>query len=204
MTARIDYYTFMISPWAYLGSARLEAIAARHKAELRIIPMEAAGVFPVSGGLPLAQRAKQRQAYRLVELARWRDYLGVPINFQPKHFPAPDGLAARMVIAARDGGQDAIKLAHAIMRGAWAEERNVADADTLKQIAAETGLDGAALLALAEAPEAKAALTAGTEQAIAAQVFGAPSYVFDGEIFWGQDRLDFLDRALARKGGSLP
>ncbi len=204
MTAKIDYFVFLGSPWAYLGSQRFAAIAKKHNAAVRVIPMEAASVFSTSGGLPLAKRAPQRQAYRLVELARWRDFLNMPLNLHPQHFPKPEAAAARLVIAARERGEDALGLAHAVMRAVWAEERDITDADVLNTILRENGFDVAALNAAAGGDDVAAAYAKGTEQANAAQVFGAPSYVFDGEIFWGQDRLDFLDRALARKGGSLP
>ncbi|MFN4164502.1 MAG: 2-hydroxychromene-2-carboxylate isomerase [Ferrovibrio sp.] len=198
MAKTVDYYVFLASPWAYLGSQRFADIARRHGATVRIIPMAAAEVFPVSGGLPLAKRAPQRQAYRIVELKRWREFLGVPLNLQPSFFPMNEALAARLVIAAREAGQDAVGLAHAMMRAVWAEDRNIADPEILEQIVTETGLDPAKLFAAAESDAVQAEYARGTQQAIDANVFGAPSYVIGGEIFWGQDRLDFVDRALAK------
>lgn len=198
MAKTVDYYVFLASPWAYLGSRRFADIARRHGASIRIIPMAAAEVFPVSGGLPLAKRAPQRQAYRIVELKRWRAFLDVPLNLQPSFFPMNEALAARLVIAAREAGQDAVGLAHAMMRAVWAEDRNIADPEILEQIVTETGLDPAKLFAAAESDAVQAEYARGTQQAIDANVFGAPSYVIDGEIFWGQDRLDFVDRALAK------
>ncbi|MFN4276258.1 MAG: 2-hydroxychromene-2-carboxylate isomerase [Ferrovibrio sp.] len=198
MAKTVDYYVFLASPWAYLGSQRFADIAKRHGASIRIIPMAAAEVFPVSGGLPLAKRAPQRQAYRIVELKRWREFLGVPLNLQPSFFPMNEALAARLVIAAREAGQDAVGLAHTMMRAVWAEDRNIADPEILEQIITETGLDPAKLFGAAESDAVQAEYTRGTQQAIDANVFGAPSYVIDGEIFWGQDRLDFVDRALAK------
>ncbi len=198
MAKIVDYYVFLASPWAYLGSRRFAEIAKRHGASIRIIPMAAAEVFPVSGGLPLAKRAPQRQAYRIVELKRWREFLGVPLNLQPSFFPMNEALAARLVIASREAGQDAVGLAHAMMHAVWAEDRNIADPDVLEQIVIECGLDPAKLFAAAESDAVQAEYARGTQQAIEANVFGAPSYVIDGEIFWGQDRLDFVDRALAK------
>lgn len=198
MSKTVDYYVFLASPWAYLGSKRFAEIAKRHGASIRIIPMAAAEVFPVSGGLPLAKRAPQRQAYRIVELKRWREFLGVPLNLQPSFFPMNEALAARLVIASREAGQDAVGLAHAMMHAVWAEDRNIADPEVLEQIVTECGLDPARLFAAAESDAVQAEYARGTQQAIEANVFGAPSYVIDGEIFWGQDRLDFVDRALAK------
>lgn len=205
MAAQIDYYTFISSPWAYLGSKRFAAMTAKHKAKARIIPMGAAAVFDASGGLPLAKRPKQRQAYRLVELKRWSAFLGVKLVLQPSVFPLNEALAARLVIAARDGNDpagedDAIALAHRMMEALWAEERNIADPEILEEIINETGLDPAKLFAAAENAAVQAEYERGTQQAIDASVFGAPFYVLNGEPFWGQDRLEFLDRALAKAG----
>lgn len=198
MTVQIDYYVFLNSPWAYLGSARFTDLVQKHRAAVRVIPMGAAAVFAESGGLPLAKRPKQRQLYRMVELRRWQDFLQVPLNFQPAFFPADEALAGRLVVAAREGDGDPLALAHACMRAVWAEERNIADPETLEEILTETGHDPARLFAAAETPAIVAAHAAGTTEAIAANVFGAPAYVIDGEIFWGQDRLDFVARRLAR------
>jgi 2-hydroxychromene-2-carboxylate isomerase len=198
MSLVIDYYVTLISPWSYLGGQRLMATAKRHGAAIDVKPIDLGKVFPVSGGLPLAKRAPQRQAYRLVELARWRDHLNVPLNIHPKFFPTPIDLASRVVVAARQAGSDALDLTQAILKAVWVDEKNIADADALKAICAACGLDGGALLAAAETPAVKSATDAVTEEAIARGVFGAPTYVFGGELFWGQDRLDFLDRALAK------
>ncbi len=122
----------------------------------------------------------------------------MPLNLHPKFFPANENLAARLVIAAREAGHDALTLAHAISRAVWAEERDIAEPATLRAIAFDCRLDPRPLFDAAETETIKAAYQAGTDAAIAAQVFGAPTYVLNGELFWGQDRLEFLDRALAR------
>jgi 2-hydroxychromene-2-carboxylate isomerase len=194
MNKQIDYYFTPVSPWTYLGHQRLEALAAKHGAEIAYKPMDVAKVFAASGGQPLAQRPKQRQAYRLAELDRWRKHLGIELTLQPKHFPVPAERAMRMIIAA---GPSAGRLAFAFMRACWAGERDLSDPATLRAIAGEAGLDGDALLAAGEREETARILAANTEEAIARQVFGAPTYVYRNELFWGQDRLDFLDRALA-------
>lgn len=192
----IDYYMTCPSPWSYLGHDRLMIIAQHHGATINLKPVDYGRIFPQSGGLPLPKRAPQRQAYRLVELARWRDFLGVPINLQPKFFPADPTNAALLICAALGEPDKALALAGAIMRACWTEDRDIADADALKAIAADCGLDAAKLAAAA--PEARATYDRFTQEAIDRQVFGAPTYVLDNEPFWGQDRLDFLNRALAR------
>jgi 2-hydroxychromene-2-carboxylate isomerase len=199
MGKTVDYYFSPISPWTYLGHARFADMARRHGAVVNVKPVDFGQVFPVSGGLPLPKRAPQRQAYRLVELKRFSDYLKLPLNLHPKFFPAPGDLAAQTIIAAgHAGGSDAaMRLAGALQRACWVEERNIADAQTLGAICKEQGMDAAALAAAAQSAAVKAEYEGYTQEAIARNVFGAPSYLIDGEIFWGQDRLDFVERALA-------
>ena len=144
----------------------------------------------------LGKRAPQRQAYRLMELKRWREHIGVPLTVQPKFFPVDANPAALAIVAAAPSGAEAqMRLAGAMLRALWAEEQNIADPATLRAAAAQAGLDGDKLLAAA--PGAKAQFDAFTQEALARGVFGAPTYVYRDELFWGQDRLDFLDRALA-------
>jgi len=199
MPTTIDYYLAPQSPWTYLGHARFAAIAAKAGAQVRVMPVDLGGkIFPVSGGLPLGQRAPQRQAYRLVELARWRDHLQMPLNISPRHFPVPGDDAARLIIAVdqADGSAAAMKLTGAVLTAVWAQERDIASASTRAELLAECGLS-AQRATDAQALEVQAKYQRNTQQAIAAQVFGSPSYVVEGEIFWGQDRLDFLQRRLA-------
>lgn len=197
MPRTIDYYFAPQSPWTYLGHARLCALLSRAGAEVRVLPVDLGGVFPVSGGLPLAKRAPQRQAYRLVELQRFSSWLGLPLNLQPRFFPVSGDAAARLIIAVdlHDGSKAALRLAGAVMSAVWAEQRDIADTAVLAQLLAEQGL-AAQRLADAEDAAVQTRYAAHTQQAIDAGVFGAPSYVLDGEIFWGQDRLDFLERRL--------
>ena len=196
----IQYFFAPHSPWTYLGHARVMEIAKKSGAQIDVRPFDLGKVFSVSGGLPLAKRAPQRQAYRLAELARWSAFLAVPLTLQPKFFPVSPEASAKLIIATRlaHGVDAAMHLAHAIMRGVWAEERNIGDEDTLAQIAQDAGFDGRQLLKTAETASVRAEYDANTEAATAASVFGSPWYIVDGEGYWGQDRLDFVERALAK------
>ncbi len=198
MAKVIDYYFSLNSPWTYLGSLELEKIAERHGAEIRVKPVSLGQIFPKTGGLPLPKRAPERQAYRLVELARWPAFRDLPLNPHPKFFPADETLAAGCVIAAGYESGAALRLAHGILRAVWAEDHNIADEATLADIVRASGADAEALFAQARAPGTAQTYRAQTEEALARGVFGAPSYIYKDELFWGQDRLDFLDRALAR------
>jgi len=199
MSKLIDYYFATISPFMYLGHDRLVAIAAKHGATIAVKPINLGEVFPVSGGLPLSKRAPQRQAYRLVELERWSDHLDIPLNCQPRFFPVNGDLAASWILAAQEQGLDAaMALTGAIGRAIWAQERDVASESTLFGIAEELRLDAAALARRAATPEILGRYKAYTQEAIERKIFGAPTYIYRDELFWGQDRLDFLDRALAK------
>ncbi|HYD94357.1 MAG TPA: 2-hydroxychromene-2-carboxylate isomerase [Noviherbaspirillum sp.] len=200
MTKVCDYYFAPQSPWTYLGHERFVALAKKHGVQVNVKPSDIGKVFSVSGGLPLAKRAPQRQAYRLVELKRWSAHLNMPLNLQPKYFPVPGDPSAKLIIAARfaHGTDAALDIAGRVMRAVWAEERNAGDPDTLAAIGSEAGFDGRALLKSSETTSVQAEYDRYTDEAIAANVFGAPWYVYEGEGYWGQDRLDFLERAFAK------
>jgi 2-hydroxychromene-2-carboxylate isomerase len=199
MVSPIDYYFAPQSPWTYLGHQRLQDIARRAGAPIRVLPVDLGKIFPRSGGLPLPQRAPQRQAYRLVELKRFADWLGLPLNLHPTYLPVPGDAAARLILTVADGhgGDAGMRLTGAVLKAVWVEQRNINDAATLAQLLAECGLPAVALEE-AQADAVQQRYEAATQQAFDAGVFGAPSYVVDGEIFWGQDRLDFLEHRLAR------
>ncbi len=198
---RIDYYASLNSPWTHFGAARIEALAAKHDAALRIWPVDFGTIFAGSGGLPLPKRSPQRQAYRMQELARWRDHLGIPINPQPRFFPANELLAACCTIALREtqGDAPAIRFAHRVLKALWEEERDTGDPATLSALLAETGQDAPdEVLRLAAEPRWAERRAADTQAALARGVFGAPFYVIGDDMFWGQDRLEFVEKRLSR------
>ena len=199
MHATVDYYLAPQSPWTYLGHARLVAMAQAASAAVRVLPVDLGRVFPVSGGLPLGKRAPQRQAYRMVELRRFADHLAIPLNLQPRFFPVAGDDAARLIIAAGQilGPTAALRLSGAVLAAVWAQERNIADPPVLQQLLHEQGLP-ASLVTDAGSSAVQQAYDDNTAAAIAAGVFGAPTYCVDGELFWGQDRLDYLALRLAR------
>lgn len=197
MTKHVDYYFTPVSPWAFLGHARFMQLLRNSGASVSVRPVDFGAIFPASGGLPLAKRAPQRQAYRLVELKRFADALQVPLNPQPRFFPVPADPAALLIVAAgeREGEDVALELAGRFGAAVWVEQRDIGDEATRRAIVAEAGLPDD-LHARAAAPATAGRYATYTQQALEAGVFGAPSYVVDGEIFWGQDRLDFVARRL--------
>ena len=200
-SATIDYYVWLLSDWAYLGGVRFIQMAARHGLRVNHIPMRMPDVYAGSGGVLLADRAWQRQAYRIRELKRWRAKLGIPVNIEPRFFPTDIDLASCVVVAAQNRGLPVADLVNAIMRAVWAEDRDVAAPATIADIATGQGFDAASLLAEAGTEPVRAEYRANTRRALDAGVFGSPFYSFNGELFWGQDRLDMLEEAIVRAGG---
>jgi 2-hydroxychromene-2-carboxylate isomerase len=197
MPRTIDYYFSVVSPWAYLGHAPFMAIAQRHGLDVNYKPVFLGRVFAETGGLPLAQRHPARQRYRLLELQRWRDKRGLPLNIQPKHWPFDVTLADRFVIAINMIRQDPDPFLRRAFAAIWAEDRNLGDPLVLAELAEEANLDSTTLMELAQGSTTEAIYVLNLENAVAGDVFGSPTYVLDGEVFWGQDRLDLLDDALS-------
>ena len=199
MSHSVDYYFAPQSPWAYLGHQRFHNILKKSGASVRVMPFDLGGkVFPISGGLPLGQRAPQRQAYRLTELARFSKWLGAPLHLKPTFFPVSGDDAAKLIIAVdmAVGADAAMNISGAVLSAVWSQQRNIADEKTLAELLHEQHLP-AACLEQTYSQAVHERYESYTQMAIDAGVFGSPSYVLAGEIFWGQDRLDFVERALA-------
>jgi len=197
MAKLVDFYFTPVSPWTYLGMPRFRAMTAKHGAAVNYKPVDMVPLFASANVKPLKDRPEPIKRNRLTELKRWRDHLGMKLNLTPKFFPTSAMLASRMIIAARRGGHDAGALAEAFLRACWAEERDIGDEATAIAIARECGLDGPALRKAADQPDAQAELDMNTKEALGRFVWGSPSYYLDGELFFGQDRLTFLEQKLA-------
>lgn len=194
--AQIDYFFATYSPWTYLAGDRLERLAAKHGATIRYIPVDAAALFPRTGGQVLADRHQARKDYRLQELARWSKHLGMKLDLQPMFFPVNAAPSSYAVIAAQmAGGGDLAGLVQAFPRALWAEGRNIADDDVIRDLLSRHGFDPAVadrgMLAAAETYQRN------LDEAVSRGAFGVPFYITGEERFWGQDRLEMLDRHLS-------
>lgn len=198
MSRTIDYYHFLISPWSYLAIQRFNQLRTKHDLIVNYKPIDVMQTFDNMGGLPPGKRHPSRQRFRMDELKRWAKHLDVPMNFTPAYFPVNQALAAQMVFAAGGafGNKNAADLSDAVLTACWAQEKNISDEATLVDIANSCGLDGNALLETAKQDEYVQELQNTTDEAHSSDVFGSPTYAIDGELFWGQDRIDFLDRYL--------
>ena len=189
----IAYYFSTISPYTYIAGPRLRRIVEEQGAEIVMKPFDIIGLFPRTGGLPLPERHPSRQAYRLVDLERQAKKAGLPINVKPAHFPTNAAPSSYAIIAAQAaGGGDVMGLVERLLAACWAEERDIAQDDVIRECLSAAGFDpnlaDSGLLTGAEA------YARNLEEAVADGVFGAPSWVVDGEaLFWGQDRLEDLE-----------
>ena len=197
MPRTVDYYFSLLSPWAYIGHACFMDIVRRHGVTVNYKPVALTQVFADTGGLPLPKRHPARQRYRMFELQRWRERRGLSFHLHPAFWPFDGNLADRFVIAAVACGHDPDRFLRGSFAGVWERERNLGEESTLIDIARAAGLPAAELVAAAKADAAQKRYQANVREAIAADAFGSPCYVLDGEVFWGQDRLDLLDDALA-------
>lgn len=194
--AEIDYYLFPLSPFSYLAGLELEAIAARQGAAIAYKPVQLFRIFAEVGTPQVQDRHPSKRSYRLRDIARLARARGMPVNLQPRHWPTnPMPASAAIVAAGAAGGGDLGALVHGFLRAVWAEERDIAEDETVRAILAAAGFDRAladrGLLTSVEAVERN------TDEALRRGVFGAPSYLVGDEVFWGQDRLPLLEAHLA-------
>jgi len=198
MPVTIDYYLSLNSPWTFMGSALFAEVARRNGATVNIKPAKFGPIFEKTGGLPLPKRSPERRAYRLMELKRWREVRNIPLILQPKNSPSDDAAATRLVIAAKLQGKDAHRLATEFGRAIWELDEPLGEPAVMAAAAKRAGLDAATLRAGGPSDaELDQLYEQYTQEALVAGVFGAPSYVLpSGEFFWGQDRLEMLERAL--------
>lgn len=192
----IDYYFWINSDWAYLGADRLEAIAQRHGVKINYKPVDLLNVYSRTGGIPLSQRAPERQAYREAELLRWQRRLGTSINITPRYMCPNGDLASCYSIAAEKLGYPMALLYKRILQAEWVDEQDISDPSVLAAIAQELGLPHEQIMEAARSQEVERIYRAYTDEAVEQGVFGSPTYVFQGEVFWGQDRLEFLEEAI--------
>lgn len=197
MSRRVDVYFTTMSPWAHLGHGPFLELVAKHGLDVGWKPLALGSLFADTGGLPLPKRSIQRRRYRDVELLRWADRRKRPFNIRPKFWPFDPSLADRCVIALAEDGKDPAGYAGSALRGTWEEERDLADRATIAEILANEGFDPDAVIARAEQAGPGETYAGNQREAGEIGVFGSPAYVLDGEVFWGQDRLELLDEMLA-------
>jgi 2-hydroxychromene-2-carboxylate isomerase len=196
MARQIDYYFSIQSPWAYIGHALFQDLAKAQQLKINYRPVVLVDLFSETGGLPLAKRHPARQRYRFMEMQRWREKRGLNFHIQPQHWPFNVRLADGAVIAAMAAGHNPEPFLRRAFIGVWEQQLDLADPATVTRLADEAGLPGATIVAQATSGEVGAIYDQNRQDAITAGVFGSPAWVLDGEVFWGQDRIELLADAL--------
>jgi 2-hydroxychromene-2-carboxylate isomerase len=196
MPRHVSYYFSLISPWSYLGHHEFITVARKHDLAVRYKPVTLPELFPQSGGLPLAKRHPSRQGYRMMELQRWREKRQVPMQLRPKFWPFDPELGDRVVIALAAAELPVENFLPRAFAATFENDQNLADEKVLAALLTSAGVDAAAILQQAKNEVSAAVYAANLQEAIDNAVFGAPTYLLDGEVFWGQDRIGFLDAAL--------
>ena len=190
------------SPWTFLGHKRINKIALENNYELIIMPVNYGEVFPATGGLPVNKRSIQRQKYRLQELARWSEFLKVKLNTEPKFFPSRSLLPSLAIISAKLlKYENVMDIAYRIMEALWVKELDIDDEKTLKSVISKLTPSAEELIDFSKQDVVSNEIKKNTEKALKSSVFGAPTYIIDEEVFWGQDRLDFVERYIKRQSG---
>jgi 2-hydroxychromene-2-carboxylate isomerase len=194
MPKTVYYYHALSSPWAYLGWPQFKALIEKHDLDVVVRPTR---IVPENGGVPLRSRPQPRQDYHAVELDRWRKRLNMPLVLKPKYYPTNNEFSARMVIAADRLGLPALELSHALLHALWSEEKDVTLPEVRIEVANRLGLDGPKLQSMEDRPEIMQAWLDSHEEARRRGVFGTPTWIYKDVLYWGQDRLSFLDEALS-------
>src|SRR5437879_4848786 len=202
MPRQVDYYFSLHDALPIFGHQSFRRLVSTYDLSVNHKPVVLVDLFSETGGLPLMRRHPVRQRYRMVELQRWRDKRGLKFNLQPKNWPFNARLADGVVIAAIEAGLDPDKYLRRAFAAVWEDQLNLADPDIVAKIADEAGLPGGKLVERSASESVSAVYEQNRQDAIAADVFGSPVYVLDGEVFWGQDRIELLADAL--KSGRAP
>ena len=194
--AHIDYYMFTLSPFTYLAGNELEQIAARHGATINYKPFQLMQVFERTGGTAPKDRHISRQIYRDQELPRIAKHKGVDITVKPAFWPTNPAPSCYAIIAAQAvGGGNVGELCQSILRACWLEDKDIADDKVIKDALISNGFD--ASITESGLLEGAETFSRNTEDAIQANVFGSPSYIVGDQVFFGQDRLEYLNAYLA-------
>ena len=199
----IDYYYSTRSNFAYLGAARINALAERSGRRLVHRPILLSRTMPPIGGMAFGERPTMLRHYAMTDALRCAAHLGIPLLREPIHHEGPVELPSGIVIAGQraiDRGEagDVNALSLLVLQALWRDDRDIADEAVVTELVAEAGYaDPKALIAEALGAPVQAELDRNCREAIMRGVIGSPTYFIDGENFYGQDRLDYVERALA-------
>jgi 2-hydroxychromene-2-carboxylate isomerase len=190
---KIDFYFSFISLYTYIGYEAFQDLVNRYNLEVHYKPIDLHAVFSAGGGLPVSKRPPQRQAYRFVEMQRWRLDRNIPLVLKPKHHPSDPVIGHRMLLAALKEGSDVRQFVGNALKILWVNDLDIQDPKIMVEVANQSGLKGDVLLEKSKDPAIQVDIDQLTQEAVQRQVFGTPFFFYRDEPFWGQDRLDMLE-----------
>jgi 2-hydroxychromene-2-carboxylate isomerase len=200
----IDFYFSFVSLYTYIGYDAFQDLVNRYNLEVNYKPIDLHAVFSAGGGLPVSKRPPQRQAYRFVEMQRWRLDRNIPLVLKPKHHPSDPVIGHRMLLAAIKEGSDVRQFVGNALKILWVDDLDIQDPKVMVQVANQSGLKGDALLEKSKDPAIQVDIDHLTQEAVNRQVFGTPFFFCRDEPFWGQDRLEMLEDMIRSNREPIP
>ena len=196
MTKTLDYYFATPSPWAYLATPRILNLEKKYELKINWKPCNLMEIFAKNGTAAVKDRPQPVQLNRLTELKRWSEYLSIPLTIKPKFFPVDPTLSQKIIIAANNNNINPSALTFSFMKAVWTEEKDISNEETIKEVCKDCNLDFNLLIEQAKSDETNTQYTQNTEEAMNNNVWGSPTFIYNSELFWGQDRIEFLERAI--------
>jgi 2-hydroxychromene-2-carboxylate isomerase len=200
----IDFYFSFVSLYTYIGYEAFQDLVNRYNLEVNYKPIDLHAVFSAGGGLPVSKRPPQRQAYRFVEMQRWRLARNIPLVLKPKHHPSDPVVGHRMLLAALKESSDVRQFVGNALKILWVNDLDIQDPKVMVQVANQSGLNGDALLEKSHDAAIQADIDNLTQEAVQRQVFGTPFFFYRDEPFWGQDRLEMLEEMIRSNREPIP
>jgi 2-hydroxychromene-2-carboxylate isomerase len=200
----IDFYFSFISLYTYIGYEAFQDLVNRYDLEVNYRPIDFHAVFSAGGGLPVSKRPPQRQAYRFVEMQRWRLERNIPLVLKPKHHPSDPVIGHRMLLAAIKEGSDVRQFVGNALKILWVNDLDIQDPKVMVQVANQSGLKGEVLLEKSQDAAIQTDIDSLTQEAVQRQVFGTPFFFYRDEPFWGQDRLEMLEDMIRSNREPIP
>ena len=200
----IDFYFSFVSLYTYIGYEAFQDLVNRYDLEVNYKPIDLHAVFSAGGGLPVSKRPPQRQAYRFVEMQRWRLARNIPLVLKPKHHPSDPVIGHRMLLAALKEGTDVRQFIGNALKILWVNDLDIQDPKVMVQVANQSGLKGEVLLEKSQDAAIQTDIDSLTQEAVQRQVFGTPFFFYRDEPFWGQDRLEMLEDMIRSNREPIP
>ena len=196
MTNTLDYYFATPSPWAYLATPRVIELKNKYDLKINWKPSDLMEIFAVHGVAAVKDRPQPVQLNRLTELKRWSKFLNIPLTLQPKFFPVDPALSHRTIILAQKNNINVENLIFSFQKAVWADEKDISDANTIIEICKSNDFNSSSIIEDANSEEIISEYKKNTEEALSRNVWGSPTFIYNDELFWGQDRIEFLERAI--------